>query len=116
MATLLVTMVLVAFGASRTPSLEQVSSVGFALGYLAFIGVLYSMLAWNFGARRIGLLNASLLINFMPVVTFLYRAAQGHPIKTTEVAGAALVVSALIANNVYLRRRHVREAGHPSDV
>ena len=65
------------------------------------------MMAWNFGSRRIGILNSSLLINFMPVVTFSWRALQGHAFHRIELVGAAMVVGALIANKVYLRRQYL---------
>ena len=106
-ATLLVTQGMVALGHSQMPDVAAVQSVAWPLAYLSFVGVLFSMLAWNFGARRIGILNSSLLINFMPVVTFAFRSLQGHAFARVELAGAALVVGALIANNVYLRREYL---------
>jgi len=107
LGTLIFTQVLVASGHSHVPSMAAMYSVAWQLAYLSLIGVTFSMMAWNFGSRRIGILNSSLLINFMPVVTFGYRAVQGHAIHPIELYGAALVVGALIANNVYLRRRYL---------
>ena len=104
-ATGAMTLVLLQLGYLVTPSFSAVQEVCWELAYLTFIGVLIAMLAWNYGARHIGGLNATLLINLMPVTTFLYRAAQGHQFVRMEVAGAALVVGALVANNFYLRRR-----------
>jgi drug/metabolite transporter (DMT)-like permease len=66
------------------------------------------MLAWNYGTQRIGPLNSTLLTNLMPVITFSYRALQGNTFLAIEIAGAAVVVLALIANNLYLRRQHIR--------
>ena len=77
------------------------------LSYLCFAGVLLSMLAWNFGNQRIGPLNATLFINFMPVVTFAFRALQGAQFALTELIGAGLVVVALVANNLYLRSEYL---------
>lgn len=108
-ATTLVTVVMTALDVIRVPDAQALWSVGWQLAYLSFAGVVFGMLAWNFGSRRIGVLNSSLLINFMPVVTFGFRAAQGHPIAGTEIAGAALVVGALILNNLYLRRQYLRQ-------
>jgi len=51
----------------------------------------------------LGALNAMLLGNLVPVVTFGIRILQGYRFDTIELAGAALVVVALIANNLYLR-------------
>lgn len=107
LGTLLLTQVLVASGHSQVPSLAALHSVAWQLAYLSLIGVTFSMMAWNFGSRRIGILNSSLLINFMPVVTFSWRALQGQAFHPIELGGAALVVLALIANNVYLRRQYL---------
>lgn len=96
-------------GAAQWPTLEALRSVTFELCYLAFGGVLTAMLAWNFGTRRIGALNAALLINFMPIVTFTFRVAQGQHFLPIEIAGALLVVAALVANNLYLRATSLRE-------
>jgi len=106
LATLALTEVLVLAGYITHPTLAQLGAVGWELAYLSFIGVVAAMLLWNFGNRRIGPQNATLLINLLPVSTFVYRASQGHRFEPVEIAGAALVVAALIANNLYVR-------GHP---
>lgn len=112
-ASVLITLVMTAAGAIEAPSGADLWSVAWQLAYLCFAGLVFGMLAWNFGSRRIGVLNSSLLINFMPVVTFGFRAAQGHPIAATEMVGAALVVGALIMNNLYLRRQYLRQRPAP---
>ena len=106
-----VTASLVVLGIIHTPSLAAVHSVAWQMIYLTFVGVLLAMLAWNTAIQRIGGLNATLFINCMPVVTFAYRAVQGHRFETIELVGAGLVVSALIANNLYLRQEQRRLAG-----
>lgn len=104
-ATISLTEILVYHGAIVRPSFGQVTSIGWELAYLSLIGVIAGMLLWNFGNRRIGAQNATLLINLLPVATFVYRAAQGHRFENIELFGAALVVAALVANNLYLRRK-----------
>jgi drug/metabolite transporter (DMT)-like permease len=84
--------------------------VGPELLFLGLFGVLFGMLAWNFGTRRVGPLNSMLLTNLMPVATFTYSALHGRAFESTELVGAGIVLSALIANNVYLRRAQLREA------
>jgi drug/metabolite transporter (DMT)-like permease len=84
---------------------EQLPSAIWRLGYVSLIGVVLSMFLWNFGARRIGAVNAMLLLNLMPVVTFVFRAFEGASFVASEILGAAIVVGALVANNLYLRRR-----------
>jgi len=109
-ACVLVNALLLANGITDWPSLAALRAVAFEMLYLTFGGVLVAMLAWNFGARRIGALNAALLINFMPVVTFSFRVFQGQRFASVEIAGALLVVAALVANNLYLRMKTLREA------
>ena len=106
-ATALVTEAMVQLGHVTRPDGRVIASVGWELAYLAFVGVIAAMLLWNFGNRRIGPQNATLLINLLPVATFAYRAAQGHRFEAVELAGAALVVLALVANNVFVRTHHV---------
>ena len=108
LATIIITLALSALALIPTPTAADFLEVGWQLAYLTFVGVVFAMLAWNFGARRIGVLNSSLLINFMPVVTFAFRALQGHPIAAIEALGASCVVAALIANNLYLRRQYLK--------
>jgi hypothetical protein len=45
----------------------------------------------------------------MPVMTFAFRALQGQRFSVMELTGAGLVVSALVANNVFLRMEYVAE-------
>jgi len=62
-------------------------------------------IAWNAGVRELGALNALLLGNLVPVVTFAIRIAQGHHFLAIEFFGAGLVIVSLVANNVYTRQR-----------
>jgi drug/metabolite transporter (DMT)-like permease len=103
-ATVALTEFLVFNGTLIRPDIAQLQSVGWELAYLTFVGVVAAMLLWNFGNRRIGPQNATLLINLLPIATFVYRALQGHRFAAIEIVGATLVVGALIANNLYLRR------------
>ncbi len=100
------TAVLVYLGLARVPGWAAMQSVGAELAFLALLGVLVSMICWNAGTRRIGALNALLLLNLMPVIVFAIRFAQGQRFAPVELAGAALVIGALAANNLYLRRKH----------
>jgi len=102
----------VALGYSRVPAMAEIASVGWQLAFLSFAGVFLGMIWWNAGTQRIGSLNAMLLLNLIPVVTFVIRYFQGHRFATAELAGGAMVIGALIANNLYLRRARARQ--HPA--
>lgn len=90
-------------GVIRLPGPADVAAVWPELAFLSLGGVLAGMILWNWGNRIVGALNAMLLLNFLPVVTFVIRYAQGERFGAAELAGAALVVGALVANNLYLR-------------
>lgn len=103
-AILVVAVLAHALGAARMPSATQLVAVTPHIAFLAVLGVVVAMLLWNHGSARIGPLNAMLLLNLMPVVTYAIRVAQGAHFTWQEWAGAALVIAALVANNLYQRR------------
>jgi drug/metabolite transporter (DMT)-like permease len=103
------TALLVRLGPARVPGWAALGSVGPELAFLALGGVLVSMICWNAGTRRIGVLNAMLMLNLVPVVVFAIRFAQGQRFEAIELVGAGLVIGALAANNLYLRRKAGRK-------
>jgi drug/metabolite transporter (DMT)-like permease len=109
-ALVLATAALVALGVARVPGLREAASVGPQLAFLAFGGVALGMICWNAGTRRIGALNSMLMLNLVPVVVFAIGFAQGQRFAPVELAGAGLVIAALAANNLYLRRTHAGRA------
>jgi drug/metabolite transporter (DMT)-like permease len=101
---LVVTTFAHAVGAARVPAPSELVAVLPHVAFLAVLGVVAAMLLWNYGQSRVGPLNAILFLNLMPVVTYAIRLAQGARFTWAEWGGAALVVGALIANNLYQRR------------
>jgi len=100
----LATAVLVPLGIAQIPTWSAVQTVGGELAFLAVVGVAASFICWNAGIRRIGALNGMLMLNLIPVVTFTIGFLQGRRFVAAELAGAAMVIGALGANNLYLRR------------
>ena len=47
--------------------------------------------------------NGVLFINLVPITAFAIGIAQGHRFGAREIAGVALVIGALIVNNVATR-------------
>jgi len=99
------TALLVALGVAHVPGPAAVAAVAPQLTFLALAGVAAAMLLWNAGTQRIGALNAMLMQNLMPVVVFAIQFGQGQRFERAELAGAALVIGSLIANNLYLRAK-----------
>jgi drug/metabolite transporter (DMT)-like permease len=65
--------------------------------------VVLGVLGFNAAARRLGPLNTMLMLNLIPIGVFGIEAALGRSFAAIELAGAAVVIGALVANNLYLR-------------
>ncbi|MGR8948925.1 MAG: DMT family transporter [Gammaproteobacteria bacterium] len=111
LATVLITVLMIQFGGLTPPGMSEYRSVAIEIAYLTIVGVIVAILAWNFGLRRVGAQNATLLINLMPVTAFAYRSWQGVRFEAIELIGVALVVTALVANNLMQRYQQIRLAG-----
>ena len=98
------TAIATATGYASTPSASDVESVGWQLAYIIGIASVLGVLSWNAGNKLIGATNGVLFINFVPVTVIAIRIAQGHRFQPIEFIGAALVIGALIANNVVMKR------------
>ena len=90
-------------GYASVPALATVAAVGWEIVYLSILAIVLAVLFWNMAIGYMGALNTMLLGNLVPVVTFIIRILQGHRFAAIELAGAGLVVGALIANNLFLR-------------
>lgn len=101
---LLATAVATAGSHSRPPAVEGLREMAWALLFIVFVVSFGAVLLWNLAVAKLGPLNASLFANFAPVVTILITVWQGHRLRAVELAGAALVVGALVANNLVNRR------------
>jgi drug/metabolite transporter (DMT)-like permease len=101
----IVTAIATMTGYASVPAVSTLVSVGWELAYLALFTAVLAVLFFNIAIGYLGALNTMLLGNLVPVVTFAIRILQGHRFEAIELAGAGLVVAALIANNLYLRGR-----------
>jgi drug/metabolite transporter (DMT)-like permease len=98
-------------GYAGVPDASTVASVGWELAYLALFTAVLAVLFFNIAIGYLGALNTMLLGNLVPVVTFAIRILQGHRFEAIELAGAGLVLAALVANNFYLRGRTAAQPG-----
>jgi drug/metabolite transporter (DMT)-like permease len=90
-------------GVASIPSLHTLAAVGWQILYFSVCTVVLGVLGFNAGARALGPLNAILMLNLIPVGVFAIEAALGRSFAPIELAGAAIVIGALVANNLYLR-------------
>ena len=93
-----------AAGYLKTPTLADVMAVRWHMAYMIVFASIIAVLAWNAGIRLMGALNATLTANLVPITVFAIGLAQGQRFQPVEIAGAAMVVGALVANNRYQRR------------
>jgi drug/metabolite transporter (DMT)-like permease len=96
-------LVAIGLGASTIPTLEAIAALGWHLAYFSIASVVLGVLGFNAAARRLGPLNTMLMLNFIPIGVFGIEAALGRSFAAVEIAGALLVIGALVANNLYLR-------------
>jgi len=94
-----------AFGVVEMPSLEAVLSVKWQIGYFVVFTVVLGVLGFNNGVKHLGALNTMLMLNLIPVIVFAIEARLGRSYAPVELYGAALVIGALVANNLFLRRQ-----------
>lgn len=99
------TVVATAIGHSHPPSPAALSSVIPELAFIVLIVSVFGILLWNMAVAKIGPLSAGLIGNFAPVITYLIAVYQGRIPAATELGGVALVLAALIANNLHQRQR-----------
>jgi len=93
----------VAFGVAEIPTVASVAGVAWQIVYFSVGTVVLGVLGFNAAARRLGPLNTMLMLNFIPIGVFAIEAALGRSFAAIELAGAAMVIGALVANNLYLR-------------
>ncbi len=98
----------IAMGYSELPTFDQVWSVRWQLGYFVVFTVVLGVLGFNNGVKYLGALNAMLMLNLIPIIVFAIEAWLGRSFSAVEIGGAAIVIGALVANNLYLRRSHAK--------
>jgi drug/metabolite transporter (DMT)-like permease len=89
-----------AAGWQQLPSIGEVRAVWWEIAFLVTFGAVIAVLAWNVGARKLGSANTALFIVLVPVVAFGIRMAGGYEPVPAELAGAALVIGALVYANL----------------
>lgn len=105
------TVAMTRLGHIHLPTVTALQDGLWALAYMVVIGAVVAVLSWNAGIRKLGALNGVLFINFVPVSAFAIGVALGHHFGMAELAGAALVILALVFNSLMSQRAIVRVAG-----
>jgi len=95
----------IGLGYAEFPSVAAVGSVKWQILYFIVFTVVLGVLGFNNGVKHLGALNTMLMLNLIPVIVFAIEAALGRSYAAIELAGAGMVIGALVANNLFLRRR-----------
>jgi drug/metabolite transporter (DMT)-like permease len=97
----------VGLGYAELPTLATVWSVKWQVSYFVVFTVVLGVLGFNNGVKYLGALNTILMLNLIPVIVFAIEAWLGRSYAAIELFGAALVIGALVANNLFLRSQVV---------
>jgi drug/metabolite transporter (DMT)-like permease len=95
----------IGLGFAELPSFAAVWSVKWQIAYFIVFTVVLGVLGFNNGVRYLGALNTILMLNLIPVIVFAIEAWLGRSYAAIELLGAAVVIGALVANNLYSRMR-----------
>ena len=104
---LVVAAVATIVGSVTAPSLHETIGSGWEIAYMALPGTTIALLSWNAGIKRLGPRNTVLFINLVPPITLAIEIARGYHVTGVELAGVAVTLLALIANNLWRRRPRV---------
>lgn len=77
--------------------------------WMTGMAVIAGLLGWNYGVRQLGVVVASLFLNFVPMFTILITTLQGRPPTTLQLLGGALVLAGVLQSQLRhlpWRRRH----------
>jgi len=112
------TVIGIGSGIVQLPSGAELWSVTPQIAYLAIPGAFVAVLTWNAAVASIGPQNAVLFSNLIPVTTFSIEIVRGYRPNAVEIAGAAITIGALVANNLLARRtrREERPEEYPPEI
>jgi drug/metabolite transporter (DMT)-like permease len=95
-----VTLAASAAGVAHAPSGSIVAAHASEIVYLSLIAGVLAVLAWNAGIAALGPANGVLFINLVPITAFAIGVAHGQHFGASEIAGAILVIGALVASSL----------------
>jgi len=101
-------VLLLATGTIHLPSMANLTAIIPNLLYMGPVAGFAAVLMWTTGNRILTPLNGVLFVDIVPITTFTVSALTGVVASPLQLAGAAVTGTALILNNLYLRRRAAR--------
>jgi drug/metabolite transporter (DMT)-like permease len=95
----------IGLGLAESPTFAAIWSVKWQIAYFIVFTVVLGVLGFNNGVKYLGALNTMLMLNLIPVIVFVIEAWLGRSYAAAELFGATVVIGALVANNLFLRKR-----------
>jgi drug/metabolite transporter (DMT)-like permease len=89
-----------AFDFADVPSSGDLQSTWHSIVYVGVVGSAVAILAFNYGVRTLGAVTGTAFLNFVPISALLMGVALGKLPTANEVAGAAMVVGALLVHSL----------------
>ena len=105
LAIIALTAALTPLGIARTPTPQALAANLPAIAYISIFPLYAAVFFFARAVARLGALNTLLIANGTPLVVFFIEALLGRAPLPVEWAGAALVLAALVANNLLDRRQ-----------
>lgn len=88
------------------PTMEVLQATAPHLLFMIIFPGLIALLGWNIGVSKLSSINALLFINFVPITTLAVSLIQGYAITAFDIIGTVFIISALVANNLFVRWQH----------
>lgn len=105
-----VNAMLIVTHAIAAPKLAVLRTITPHLIYMGPIAGFAAILCWISGNRNLGPMNGVLFMDVVPVTAFTVSALTGVVPGGAQILGAVMTASALVLNNLYLRRHARRMA------
>jgi drug/metabolite transporter (DMT)-like permease len=86
------------------PDWNTLVTIKYEMSFMVLLPGLVALVSWNAGLKALTPVNGILFISLVPVTTFVLMGFQGYRISPYELAGASLVILALVQNNMSQRR------------
>jgi hypothetical protein len=83
---------------------------------MALIAGFVGVLCWNFGNKILTPLNGVLFMDVVPITAFIVSTLQGIVPVYAQVLGACVTGTALILNNLYMRKHVIAAITKPAPV
>jgi drug/metabolite transporter (DMT)-like permease len=99
---------------AHAPSADELRTTWHALLFVGVVASGIAIVAFNYGVRSLGAVGGTAFLNFVPVSALLAGAALGHAPSASELAGAAMVIGALLVHTAATLRASPARAPAPA--